>query len=88
MIGFMLSGKTTLSDLNPGQTARILAFLGGHEMHLRLMEMGLIPNTEVRCVRIAPMGDPLEVEVRGYMLSLRRAEASTIAVEVVEGLVE
>lgn len=78
----MVSGKTTLSELNPGQGARILAYIGGHEMHLRLMEMGLIPNTEVRCVRIAPMGDPLEVEVRGYMLSLRRAEASTIEVEL------
>lgn len=79
----MMTGKMTLSELNPGQAARILTFIGGNDMHLRLMELGLIPHTEVRCVRIAPMGDPLEVEVRGYMLSLRRAEAATIEVELI-----
>jgi ferrous iron transport protein A len=77
----MSAVSNTLSELNPGQSGRILKFLGGHGMHLRLMEMGLLPGTEVRCVRTAPMGDPLEVEVRGYKLSLRRAEAATIAIE-------
>ncbi|MFP4541850.1 MAG: ferrous iron transport protein A [Opitutales bacterium] len=70
-----------LSELRPGQSGRIREFLGANEMHLRLMELGLLPGTEVRCLRLAPFGDPLEVEVRGYCLSLRKAEASTISVE-------
>ena len=51
-------------------------------MHHRLMELGMLPGTEVRCIRMAPLGDPLEFEVRGYNLSLRKAEAATIAVEL------
>lgn len=77
----MSSGVTCLSDLKPGQSAVVSEFLGVHEIHLRLMELGLLPGTAVRCLRTAPMGDPLEVELRGYNLSLRRAEASTIAVQ-------
>ncbi len=44
------------------------------------MEMGLLPGTEVRVVRVAPLGDPIELRVRGYALSLRRAEAAKITV--------
>jgi len=44
------------------------------------MEMGLIPGTEVRVVRVAPLGDPIELRVRDYALSVRRAEAARIAV--------
>ena len=44
------------------------------------MEMGLLPGTPVRVVRVAPLGDPIELRVRNYALSLRRAEASNIAV--------
>jgi len=47
----------------------------------RLMEMGLLPGTEVRVIRIAPLGDPLELRVRGYALSIRRAEASHVEVD-------
>ena len=72
---------TVLSDLRPGQSGVIRAFHESGELHLRLMEMGLIPGTEVRCLRTAPLGDPLEVEVRGYCLSLRKAEAARITVE-------
>ena len=44
------------------------------------MEMGLVPGTEVRVVRVAPLGDPIELRVRDYALSVRRAEAARIAV--------
>ncbi len=44
------------------------------------MEMGLLPGTEVRVVRVAPLGDPIELRIRGYALSLRRAEAAKITV--------
>jgi len=64
----------------PGQTGRIEAFEGDGREVRRLMEMGLIPGTEVRFVRTAPLGDPLEIELRGYNLSLRRAEAALISV--------
>jgi len=50
-------------------------------MGLRLMEMGLIPGTGVRVVRLAPMGDPMELELRGYRLSIRLAEAARVQVE-------
>lgn len=48
---------------------------------LRMREMGLLPGTQVRFVRAAPLGDPLEIEVRGYKLSLRRDEAAQIVVD-------
>ena len=44
------------------------------------MEMGLLPGTDVRVMRVAPLGDPIELRIRGYALSLRRAEAAKIAV--------
>jgi len=78
----MATFSIALSELRPGQSGRIREFLGAHDMHLRLMELGLLPGTEVRLVRMAPLGDPLELEVRGYCLSLRKAEAATIAVEL------
>lgn len=71
---------SSLADLKPGECGVIREFFGSNEMHLRLMELGLLPGTEVRCLRTAPLGDPLEVELRGYNLSLRRAEAATIGV--------
>ena len=77
----MASLQIALSDLRPGQRAVIRSFIGESEMHLRLLELGLIPGTEIECVRTAPFGDPLEVSVRGYCLSLRLGEASSIAVD-------
>ena len=50
----------------------------------RLLEMGLLPGTEVRVVRVAPLGDPIELNLRGYALSIRRAEALGIEVEPVK----
>jgi Fe2+ transport system protein FeoA len=49
-------------------------------MSRRLMEMGLLPGTEVRVVRVAPLGDPLELRLRDYSLSVRRSEAAKITV--------
>lgn len=51
-------------------------------MRLRLLEMGLLPGTEVRVVRRAPMGDPIEIRLRGYSLSIRGTEATAIDVEL------
>lgn len=71
----------TLSDLQAGDEARVLELQGDVEAAHRLMEMGLLPGTPIKVVRFAPLGDPVEITVRGYHLSLRRAEAAGIVVE-------
>lgn len=78
MDGKMADSRASLADLKPGECGVVAAFLGNTEMQLRLMELGLLPGTAVRCLRTAPLGDPLEVELRGYNLSLRRKEAAAI----------
>jgi ferrous iron transport protein A len=70
----------SLADLPFGQVATIVSIDCDRRMSRRLMEMGLLPGTPVRVVRVAPLGDPLELRVRGYSLSLRRAEAAKITV--------
>jgi ferrous iron transport protein A len=56
---------------------------GCDEISLRLMEMGLTPGVECRVIGLAPLGDPLELELRGYRLSLRKSEAARIEIEPV-----
>ena len=63
-----------LSELSVGQKARVARVLDVGEVGQRVLEMGLIPGTIVALVGVAPMGDPLVFELRGYRLSLRRAE--------------
>ncbi|KPK54307.1 MAG: hypothetical protein AMJ63_03710 [Myxococcales bacterium SG8_38_1] len=73
-----------LADLRPGQVAEIVSIGCARRMSRRLMEMGLLPGTEVRVVRVAPLGDPLELRLRDYSLSVRRSEAAKIAVRCEE----
>jgi Fe2+ transport system protein FeoA len=68
----------SLADLRPGQAAEIVSIDCERRIRRRLMEMGLLPGTRVRLIRVAPLGDPLELRVRGYALSVRRAEATQI----------
>lgn len=72
--------KPSLADLPIGQPAEIVSIDCGRLMSRRLMEMGLLPGTRVRVVRFAPLGDPIELRLRDYSLSLRRAEAARIMV--------
>jgi ferrous iron transport protein A len=72
-----------LSDLGPGQVGVIRAF-EEDEIFLKLMEMGFIPGERVRVEQIAPLGDPIAIQVAGYAISLRLNEASKIMVELVE----
>jgi len=72
--------KPSLADLPLGQHAEIVSIDCERRLSRRLMEMGLLPGTRVRVVRVAPLGDPIELRVRNYSLSLRRAEAAKIAV--------
>jgi ferrous iron transport protein A len=70
-----------LSELKPGERTRVKEVGGSGDAVRRLMDLGLIRGTSLEVVRMAPLGDPIEVRVRGFMLSLRRAEADHITVE-------
>ena len=70
-----------LSDLRAGEEGRVLRVEGADDISQRLLEMGLTPGTPVRLLGIAPLGDPVELELRGYRLSVRRAEAARVEVE-------
>jgi ferrous iron transport protein A len=72
----------SLDQLRVGQRARIVAVAGLDSLVQRLLEMGLIDGEELEVVGVAPLGDPLEVRLRDYRLSLRRAEAARIQVEI------
>ncbi len=72
----------TLDQLPIGQEAVISRVGGQGALRCRLLDMGLIPKTAVRVEKIAPLGDPLELRVRGYSLSLRKEDARNIDVEV------
>jgi len=71
-----------LAQLETGQSGRVVQVVGTSEVSRRLLEMGITPGAEIRLLRAAPLGDPLEFELRGYRLSLRRSEAEQIDVEM------
>jgi len=75
-----MTGELSLAALRVGARARVLAVKGSGAVARRLMEMGLVPGARVRVIKAAPLGDPIEVRVRGYHLALRRAEAQSITV--------
>jgi Fe2+ transport system protein FeoA len=70
-----------LSELKIGQSGRVSRVEAADEVGRRILEMGLIPGTEVRLEGAAPLGDPLVFLVRGYRLSLRKSEAVQVAIE-------
>ncbi|EGR2796646.1 ferrous iron transport protein A [Vibrio navarrensis] len=71
-----------LSELAQGQRATVCAFLSlSIDVRKKLMVMGILPDTEIRLIRRAPMGDPLQVEVRGVSLAVRENIAAQIEVE-------
>ena len=72
----------TLNELKIGTTAVITAVGGDGALRCHLLDMGIIPKTRVTLQKVAPMGDPIEIRVRGYELTLRVEEAEKIEVEV------
>jgi ferrous iron transport protein A len=70
-----------LSQLGRGQRAVVRAVEGDPSLAIRLMELGLLPGATVRVVRVAPLGDPLVVALRGAEVSLRGAEAKLVEIE-------
>ena len=70
----------SLADLEPGAEARVEAVSGESPIAKRLLDLGFVPGTAVRVLRRAPLGDPVEYELRGYRLCLRRSEARRVRV--------
>ncbi|HWB00811.1 MAG TPA: ferrous iron transport protein A [Pirellulales bacterium] len=69
-----------LGELRVGGRARVERIVGNDEVSVRLMEMGVLPGVELKLLGCAPLGDPLELELRGYRLSVRRSEARRIEI--------
>lgn len=76
--------EKTLADIAVGETGTVLGFAkGSNGYRQKLLAMGLIKGTDFQVTRVAPLGDPVEIRVRGYALSLRRDEASDLRVREV-----
>ena len=71
----------TLDMLNAGESGVITAVGGEGVLRCRLLDMGLIPQTRITVSKIAPMGDPMELQLRGYVLTLRKEDARSITIE-------
>ena len=75
---------TTLRDLKPGERGVVVGWAGGAPP-IRLLEMGVMEGTEIEVVRLAPLGDPIQIKLRGYHLSLRKQEAEQIEIALARG---
>ena len=73
----------TLDEILPGEECELLAVGGEGVLRRRLLDMGFTPHTKIKMRKIAPMGDPLEVSLRGYVLTIRKEEAAKLTVQKV-----
>lgn len=71
----------TLKDLKVGQSAKVVKLQGEGALKRRIMDMGITKGVEVYVRKVAPLGDPVEINVRGYELSIRKADAELILVD-------
>ena len=71
----------TLSELRPGDKAKVVSIGSTGAMRQRILDMGVTVGVQVQLIKIAPLGDPVEITVRGYQLSLRKSEAALIQVQ-------
>ena len=74
----------TLKDLSVGKSGKVLTVGGEGILRRRLLEMGITPRTVITVKKVAPMGDPIELMLRGYVLTLRLADAEKIIIEPVK----
>ena len=72
---------TTLKDVKCGQTVKVKKVEGAGPIRRRIMDMGITKGSEIYVRKVAPLGDPIEINIRGYELSLRKADAEIIEVE-------
>lgn len=73
--------EKTLKSLKPGNSGKITVIKGTGAVRRRLMDMGVVRGTDVYVEKVAPLGDPIEVKIKGYNLSLRKEDAENIIVE-------
>jgi ferrous iron transport protein A len=71
---------STLASLSRGNEAIVQSISGHDAIAIRLMEMGIVPGTKIQMIGMAPLGDPLEFELRGFRLSLRKTEAERVSI--------
>ena len=71
----------TLKDLKVGEASRVVKVHGEGAVRRRIMDMGITKGTELRIIKFAPLGDPIEISVRGYELMLRKADSEMVEVE-------
>ena len=71
----------TLKDVGVGETVKVLKINGEGKVKRRIMDMGITKGVEIYVRKVAPLGDPIEITVRGYELSLRKADAEMLEVE-------
>lgn len=76
----MNSEPLRLNQVRIGRSVRVVRVLGEGALRQRILDMGLTKNAEVKVLKMAPFGDPIEITVRGFQLSLRKAEAACIEV--------
>jgi ferrous iron transport protein A len=74
----------TLDQIKPGTTVKVAHIRGKGATRRRILDMGIVPGAEVKVIRKAPMGDPIEFEVKGYNLSMRKTEAALVIVRILE----
>ena len=75
----------TLRDVKVGDTVKVKKLHGEGAIKRRIMDMGITKGTEIYVRKVAPLGDPVELTIRGYELSVRKADAEMVEVEPVEG---
>ena len=75
----------TLKDVRVGQTVRVVKLHGQGAIKRRIMDMGITKGVQIYVRKFAPLGDPMELQVRGYELSLRKADADMIEIEEIKG---
>jgi ferrous iron transport protein A len=76
--------STTLDQLKAGERGVVRGYQGEEDLHYRLKELGLVQGTRILVKRFAPLGDPMEVVLRGYSLSIRKQDAEKILVQKAE----
>ena len=73
-----------LNEMKPGDRANILKISGNGALKKKLLDMGVLPGTIIETIRVAPLGDPVEIKIKGYNLTLRKEEAASIQVREIK----
>ena len=76
--------EITLAQVEPDTNVKVIHVKGKGSARRRILDMGIVPGAEVKVIRKAPMGDPIEFEVKGYKLSMRKAEAELVVIDILE----